>query len=150
MNIEDITEFKYQLQEFIDKKYIQPRVCPWGAQILFMKKKYITLRLCINYRRLNKITIKNRQLLPQIDDLFDQLHGETIFLKIELRYGYHQCKYEDIFKTIFRIRYGHYTFFLMPFGLTNTPIVFIWLMNFILSNYLDKFVVVFINDILIC
>ena len=109
------------------------------------------MRLCIDYRQLNKMTIKNRYPLPCIDDMFDQLHGATVFSKIDLSSGYHQVriKDEDIFKTTFRTRYGHYEFVVMPFGLTNTPTTFIHLMNSILSKYLDKFIVVFINDIVI-
>ena len=101
---------------------------PLGAPIIFFKKKDGTLRLCIDYRLLNKVTIKNRYLLPHIDDLFDQLHGATVFSKIES--GYHQVriKDEDIFKTSFRTPYGHYEFVVMPFGLTNAPAVFMCLM----------------------
>ena len=110
INILELNELKSQLKELIDKKYIRPSVSPWGAPVIFIKKKDGTMRLCIDYRQLNKITIKNRYPLPHIDDLFDQLHGTTMFLKIDLRSGYHQVriKDEDIFKTAFRTRYGHY------------------------------------------
>ena len=151
MNILELNELKSQLKELIDKKYIRPSVSPWGAPVIFVKKKDGTMRLCIDYRQLNKMTIKNRYLLPHIDDLFDQLRGATMFSKIDLRSGYHQVriKDEDNFKTAFRTRYGHYEFVVMPFGLTNAPAVFMCLMNNIMHKYLDKFVVVFIDDILI-
>ena len=123
----------------------------WGAPVIFDKKKDGTLRLCIDYRQLNKMTIKNKYRLPHINDLFDQLRGATVFSKIDLRSGYHQIriKDEDIFKTAFRTRYGHYEFAVMPFGLTNAPTIFMCLMNNVMHKYLDKFVVMFIDDILI-
>ena len=144
-------ELKSQLQELINKTYIQPSVSPWGASVLFVKKKDGTLILFIDYKKLNKMTIKNWYPLPLIDDLFDQFHGSTILWKIDLRSGYHQVrmKDEDIFKTTFRTRYGHYEFVIIPFGLTNAPVAFMCLMNNILSNYMDKFVIVFIDNILI-
>ena len=134
-----------------NKNYIRPSVSPWGAHVLFVEKKYGTIWLCIDYHQLNKMIIKNKFPLPHIDDMFNQIHGEMIFSKIYLRYGYHQFKIkdEDVFKTAFKTRYRHYEFVVMPFGLTNTPTSFMCLMNNVLTNYLDKFVVVLIDDILI-
>ena len=151
MNILELNELKSQLKELIDKNYIRSSVSPSGTPVLFVKKNDGTLQLCIDYRQLNKMTIKNRYLLPHIDDLFDQLRGEMVFSKIDLRFGYHQVqiKDEDIFKTTFRTRYGHYEFVIMPFGLTNAPTIFMCLINNVMHKYLDKFVVVFIDDILI-
>ena len=119
--------------------------------MLFVKKKDGTFRMCIDYRELNKLTIKNRYPLPRIDDLFDQLQGSSYYSKIDLRSGYHQLKIadEDVSKTAFRTRYDHYEFLVMPFGLTNAPAVFMDLMNRVCKPYLDKFVIVFIDDILI-
>ncbi|GJR19793.1 putative reverse transcriptase domain-containing protein [Tanacetum coccineum] len=122
-----------------------------GAPVLFVKKKDGSFRMCIDYRELNKLTVKNRYPLPMIDDLFDQLQGLSVYSKIDLRSGYHQLRVrdEDIPKTAFRTRYGHYEFQVMPFGLTNAPAVFMDLMNHMYKPYLDKFVIMFINDILI-
>ena len=151
MNMLELNELKSQLKELIDKKYIRPSVSHWGAPIIFVKKKDGTLHLCIDYRQLNKMAIKNRYSFPHIDYLFDQLYGATVFSKIDLRSGYHQVRIKDkyIFKIDFRTRYGHYEFVVMPFGLTNSMDVFMCLMDNVLNKYLDKFVVVFIDDILI-
>lgn len=148
---DEMVELKIQLKEMLYKWYIRPSVSPWGALTLFVKKKDGTLRLCIDYRKLNKMTIKNKYPLPRIDDLFDQLRGAIVFSKIEFRYWYHQVriKDEDIHKTTFRMRYGHYEFVVVPFRLTNAVTTFMCLMNNMLIKYLDKFVLVFIDDILI-
>ncbi|KAM2668750.1 hypothetical protein EV2_020312 [Malus domestica] len=142
---------KTQLQELVDKGFIQPSTSPWGAPVLFVRKKNGTLRLCIDYRQLNRVTIKNRYPLPRINDLFDQLKGACVFSKIDMRSGYYQLKIrsDDVPKTAFRTRYGHYKFLVMPFGLTNAPTTFMNLMNQVFHPYLDRFVIVFIDDILV-
>ncbi|GJU00491.1 reverse transcriptase domain-containing protein [Tanacetum coccineum] len=147
----EMQELSGQLQELQDKGFIQPSHSPWGAPVLFVKKKDGSFRMCINYRELNKLTVKNRYPLPRIDDLFDQLQGSRFFYKIDLRSGYNQLRVheDDIPKTAFRTRYGHFEFTIMPFGLTNAPAVFMDLMNRVCKSYLDKFVIVFIGDILI-
>ncbi|GJU22268.1 putative reverse transcriptase domain-containing protein [Tanacetum coccineum] len=134
-----------------DKGFIRPSSSPWGALVLFVKNKDGSFRMCIDYRELNKLTIKNRYPLPKIDDLFDQLQGSQYFSKIDLRSGYHQLRVheDDIPKTTFRTRYGHFEFTVMPFGLINAPAIFMDLMNRVCRLYLDKFVIVFIDDILI-
>nr|GEZ77861.1 DNA/RNA polymerases superfamily protein [Tanacetum cinerariifolium] len=146
-----LKELKEQLQELLDLGFIRPSVSLWGAPVLFIKKKDGSMRLCIDYRALNRVTIRNRYPLPRIDDLFDQLQGAKFFSKIDLKSGYHQLrvKQQDIPKTAFRTRCGHYEFLVMPFGLTNAPAVFMDLMNRIFHEYLDKFVIVFIDDILV-
>eukprot|EP00253_Pinus_taeda_P016078 PITA_16078 len=151
MSVPELTELKMQLQELLDKNYIRPSVSPWGAPVLFVKKKDGTFQMCIDYRQLNKLTIKNKYPLPRIDELFDQVKGATVFSKIDLQSGYHQIriKEEDIAKTAFRTRYGHYEFVVLPFGLTNAPATFMCLMNSIFHQYLDRFVLIFIDDILV-
>ncbi|GKF51406.1 putative reverse transcriptase domain-containing protein [Tanacetum coccineum] len=144
-------ELADQLQELSDKGFIRPSSSPWGAPVVFVKNKDGSLRMCIDYRELNKLTVKNRYPLPRIDDLFDQLQGSSVYSKIDQRSGYHQLRVreEDISKTAFRTRYGHYEFQIMSFGLTNAPAVFMDLMNRVCKPYLDKFVIVIIDDILI-
>ncbi|GKV24943.1 hypothetical protein SLEP1_g34480 [Rubroshorea leprosula] len=133
----ELKELKVQLEELLEKGFTRPSVSPWGAPVLFVKKKDGSMRLCIDYRELNKVTVKNRYPLPRIDDLFDQLKGAQVFSKIDLRSGYHQLKIksDDVPKTAFRTRYGHYEFIVMPFGLTNAPSRFMDLMNRVFSNY---------------
>ncbi|GJY56439.1 putative reverse transcriptase domain-containing protein [Tanacetum coccineum] len=147
----EMKELSEQLKELSDKGFIRPSSSPWGAPVLFVKKKDGSFRMCIDYQELNKLTVKNRYPLPRIDDLFDQLQGSSVYSKIDLRSGYHQLRVreEDIPKTAFRTCYGHYEFQVMPFGLTNAPAVFMDLMNRVCKPYLDKFVIVFIDDILI-
>ena len=147
----ELKDLKLQLQELLEKGFILPNVSPWGAPVLFVKKKDGTLRLCIDYRQLNKLTVKNKYPLPRIDDLFDQLKGASIFSKIDLRSGYHQLKIKDadVHKTAFRMRYGHYEFLVMPFGLKNALAAFMDLMNHVFRSYVDQFVIVFIENILV-
>ena len=147
----ELKELKTQLQELVDRGFIRPIISPWGVPMLFVKKKDGTWRLCIDYRQLNKVTIRNKYPLPHIDDLFDQLQGAKVFSKIDLRSGYYHLRIResDIPKTAFRTRYGHYEFLVMSFGLTNAPAAFMDLMNRVFRPYLDRFVIVFIDDILV-
>nr|GEW05245.1 putative reverse transcriptase domain-containing protein [Tanacetum cinerariifolium] len=147
----EMKELSEQLQELSDKGFIRPSSSPWGAPIFFVKKNDGSFRMCIDYRELNKLTVKNRYPLPRIDDLFDQLQGSSVYSKIDLRSGYHQLRVQeqDVPKTTFRTWYGHYEFRVMPFGLTNAHAVFMDLMNRVCKPYLDKFVIVFIDDIII-
>nr|GEZ92995.1 putative reverse transcriptase domain-containing protein [Tanacetum cinerariifolium] len=144
-------ELAEQLKELSDKGFIRPSSSPWGAPVLFVKKKDGSFWIFIDYQGLNKLTVKNCYPLPRIDDLFDQFQGSSVYSKIDLRPGYHQLRVreEDFLKTAFRERYGHYEFQVMPFGLTNAPAVFMDLMNQVYKPYLDKFMIVFIDDILI-
>ncbi len=183
MPANDLIEIKKQIKELLDKGYIRPSSSPWGAPVLLVEKKDGSLRMVVDYRALNEVTIKNKYPLPMINDLFDQLQGATmindlfdqlvgacIFSKIDLRSGYHQLKireqdipktafttryglYEytvkDIPKTAFTTRYGLYEYTVMSFGLTNAPAYFMSMMNKVFMEYLDKFVVVFIDDIMV-
>jgi hypothetical protein len=146
-----LAELKEQLQELLANGYIRPSASPWGAPVIFVPKKDGTQRMCVDYRSLNEVTIKNKYHLSRIDDLFDQLKGVCVFSKIDLRSGYHQLKIRatDIPKTTFITRYGLYEYTVISFGLTNAPAYFMYLMNKVFMEYLDKFVVVFIDDILI-
>ena len=135
----------------MDKRFIRPSTSQWGASVLVAKKRDKTLRLCIDYRQLNKVMIKNRYPLPRINDLFDQLRGERVYSKLDIRTGYHQLRVRDtdIPKAAFRTHYGHFEFTVMPFGLMNVPVAFMDLMHRVFQFYLDQFVVVFVDDILI-
>ena len=147
----ELQELKVQLQELLGKGYIRPSTSPWGTLVLYAKKKDKTLRLCIDYRQFNRVTIKNRYPLPMIDDLFDQLKGARVYSKIDLHTNYHQLRVReaDIPKTTFRTSYVHFQFTVMPFGLTNALAVFMDLMHRVFQPYLDQFVMVFVDDILI-
>nr|CAH67149.1 OSIGBa0122F23.6 [Oryza sativa] len=151
MAANELAEVKKQVDDLLQKGYIRPSTSPWGAPVIFVEKKDHTQRMCVDYRALNEVTIKNKYPLPRIDDLFDQLEGATVFSKIDLRSGYHQLRIreEDIPKTAFTTRYGLFECTVMSFGLTNAPAFFMNLMNKVFMEYLDKFVVVFIDDILI-
>jgi hypothetical protein len=147
----ELVELKTQLLDLLDKGFITPRSLPWGSPAIFIKKKDQTLRMCMDYRPLNEVTIKNKYPLPRIDILFNQLTGARVFSKIDLRSSYHQIRIrpEDIPKTSFTTRYGLFEYLVMSFGLTNSPVHFTYLMNLVFMPELDKFVVVFIDDILI-
>ncbi|KAL0420644.1 UNVERIFIED_CONTAM: Transposon Ty3-G Gag-Pol polyprotein [Sesamum latifolium] len=147
----ELKELKKQLEELLDKGFIRPSISPWGAPVLFVKKKDGSMRLCIDYRQLNRITIKNKYPLPRIDDLLDQLKGATVFSKIDLRSGYWQLRIEEgsISKQLLGRGMATMNLFVMPFGLTNAPAAFMSLMNKTLQPFLDQFVIVFIDDILI-
>jgi hypothetical protein len=151
MSVGELEELKSQLKEWLDKKFIRPSSSLWGAPVIFVEKKDGTQRMCADYRSLNEVTIKNKYPLPRIEDLFDQLRGAKVFSKIYLRSGYHQLRIRpsDIPKTAFTTRYGLYEYTVMFFCLTNAPAYFMYLMNKVFMKYLDKFVVVFIDDILV-
>jgi hypothetical protein len=151
MSHEELKELKVQLEELLAKGYIKPSKSPYGAPVLFVHKKDGMLRMCVDYRALNKATVKNRYPLLRIDDLFDHLSGAKVFSRIDLHSGYYQIRIAegDKEKTVCRTRYGSYEFLVMPFGLTNAPATFCTLMNDIFWEWLDDFVVVYIDDILI-
>jgi hypothetical protein len=147
----ELEKLKIQLQDLLDKGFIHPSSSPWGCTTLLMSKKDKDLHLCVHYRTLNEVTIKNKYPLPHIDILFDQLAGVQVFSKIDLCSGYHQIKIrvEDIPKTAFTTRYRLYEYLVISFGLTNALARFLYLMNSVFMLELDKFVVVFIDDILV-
>jgi hypothetical protein len=151
MTPKELTELKIQLKELLDKRYIHSSTSPWGCSTLFVKKKDQSLRLCVDYRPLNAVIIKNKYPLPRINILFDQLTGAKVFSKVNLCSGYHQIKIrsEDVSKAAISTRYGLYEYLVMSFEVTNAPTYFMYLMNSVFMPELDKFVVVFIDDILI-
>jgi hypothetical protein len=151
MSTPKLQELKMQLKELLDLGLIRPSVSPWGVLVIFIQKKNGLWRLKIYYHPLNKETIKNQYMFPRIDDLFDQMKGATVFSKIDFRSRYHQLriKEDDIPKTGFKMRFGHYEFIVLLFGLTKSPGVFMRFMNGVFREYLDRFVQVFIDDILI-
>ena len=147
MALIELEELRVQLQELLDKGFIRPSTSPWGTLILFEKKKDRTLRLGIDYRQLNRVTIKNQYPLPRIDDLFDQLRGVRVYSKIDLRTCYHQLRVRETGtpKTAFKTRYGNFEFTVMPFGLTNAPVAFMDLIHRVFQPYLDRVAVVFVE-----
>jgi hypothetical protein len=151
MNPKDKVELKMQLDELLAKGFIRPSNLPWAFLVLFMEKKDESKRLCVNYRALNSVTIKNKYHWPHIDVPFVQLRGANVFSKIDSNSGYHQLRIreEDIKKTTFSTRYGHYEYVVLSFGLTNIPAAFMDGMNGMLHEYIDDFIVVFLDDILI-
>jgi hypothetical protein len=151
MKTPELAELKEHIKELLEKGFIHPSSSLWGAPVIFVPKKDGTQRLCVDYHALNEVTIKNKYPLPRIDDLFNQLCGACVFSKIDLRSGYHHLKVRecDMPKTAFVSRNGMYEFTVMSFGLTNAPAYFMYMMNKVFMEYLDKFVVVLIDDILV-
>jgi hypothetical protein len=147
----ELAELKEHSKELLEKGFIPLSSSPWGAPMIFVRKKDGTMRLCVDYHALNEVNLKNKYPLPRIDDLFDQLYGACVFSKIDLQSGYHQLKVRecDIPKTAFILRYGLYEFTVISFGLTNAPAHFMYMMNKVFMEYLEKFIVVFIDDILV-
>lgn len=151
MSHAELLELKKQLQALVEAGKIRPSISPYGAPVLFVKKKDGSMRMCVDYRGLNEITVKNHYPLPRIDELLDRLHGAQVFSKIDLQQGYNQIRInpDDVPKTAFSTRYGHYEFVVMPFGLCNAPATFQRLMHDMFQPYLDEFVVVYLDDILV-
>jgi hypothetical protein len=151
MTPKELAELKVQLKEHLDKGYIRLSSSPWGCPAFFVMKNDQSLRLCVDYRPLNAVTIKNKYPLPRIDILFNQHDRAKVFSKVDLRSGYHQIKIrlKDVSKTAFSTRYGLYEYLVMSFGLTNAPAHFMYLMNSVFMPEMDKFIVVFVDDILI-
>jgi hypothetical protein len=149
MTTPELAELKEHIKELLEKEFICPSTSPWGAPVIFVPKKNGTQRLCVDYRALNGVTIKNKYPLSRIDDLFNQLRGACVFSNIDLQSGYHQLKVRecDKMKTTFVLRYGMYEFMVISLGLTNAPAYFMYMMNKVFMEYLEKFVVVF--DILV-
>ena len=147
----EMDELKRQIETLLEQGWIRPSSSPYGSPILFIPKKDGKWRMCIDYRALNRITVKNRYPLPKVDELMDRLHGARYFTKIDLYSGYHQIRVQEsnIEKTAFVSRYGSFEYLVMPFGLCNAPATFQRIMNTILRDGLDKFVLVFLDDILV-
>jgi len=151
MSPRDLGELRRQLEELIDAGFVRPSKAPYGAPVLFQKKADGSLRMCVDYRALNKVTIKNKYPVPLVQDLMDRLSGASVFTKLDLRSGYWQVRIAegDEHKTTCVTRYGSYEFLVMPFGLTNAPATFCNLMNDVLYEFLDDFVVVYLDDIVV-
>jgi hypothetical protein len=144
-------EIRRQIQELLKKGHIRPNSSPCRSPIVLVQKKYATWRLCIDYRTLKKIIVKNRYPIPRIDDLLDQLKGGNFFSNIYLKSVYHQVpiKPTDVWKTTFKSKQGLYEWLVMPFGLTNSPATFMWLMDDVLRPFTKSFMVVYLDEILI-
>jgi hypothetical protein len=151
LNQKELLELNKQLNDLLSRGYIRPSKSPYGAPVFFVDKKDGKLRMCVNYRALNKVTIKNNYPLPRIDDIFDRLAGAKYFIRIDLKSGYYQIQIanEDVEKTACSTRYGSYEFLVMHFGFCNTPLTFNTLMNTIFREEMENFVIIYIDDILV-